>query len=222
MSMNAVAALRIELARLTEALGEAEAPAGAKTPASATWVNSLYGGAILVHQLDDGVLVDLGHALGDVEPDELGAALRAHLGPLLDDHDDERGIFIFPDKARPSDKAIAAIVEEVGELGEWVQPPAAAGLPGMVGGGLEAMMGQMLGGMDPGQMQGLFEQAQQMMADPAMAEQMMAAAAQMMGGAGGGFDLSSLAEQAQRVVQDDPELAERLAKQLAASDDEDE
>jgi hypothetical protein len=219
MSMNAMAVVGIEWATLHEALGEAEAPAQAKTPAGAGWLRSLYGGAILVHRLEDGVVVDLGHAVGDVEPEELGAALRAHLGPLLDAHEDERGVFVFPEKARGKASTVAALIEEVGELGEWVPLGPAAGLPGM-GGGLEAMMGQMLGGMDPAAMQGLMAQAQQMMADPEMAERMMAAAAQMLGSTGGGLDLSELAAQAQRVVEDDPELAERLAKELGKHDED--
>ena len=99
MSMNAMALLGIEFGKLVETLGEADPPARATTPAKARWLNSLYGEAILVHELDDGVAVDLGQSLRDVEGSELAAALRAHLGPLLDAHQDERGVFVFPEKS---------------------------------------------------------------------------------------------------------------------------
>lgn len=225
MSMNAMALVTIEFTMLAQALGEASPPAGAKDKPGATWLTSEAGGSILVHQLDDAVLVDLGQSVRDVEANELGSALRAHLGALLNAHDDDRGVFIFPEKARPEATTAAAIIEEVGDFGEWADIDAAAGpeLPGMPA-GLGAMMGEMLGGagIDPSEMQGLFAQAQQMMADPAMAEQMMQAAAQMMGGMPpeGGLDMSALTKQAQQLAEDDPELVERL-KQHMTDDGED-
>jgi hypothetical protein len=192
---------------VVEALGEGDVPARATTPDKAKWLQSAVGGAVLVHELDDGVLVDLGHSIRDVEPDELGQALAAHLGPLLAAHGDERGVFIFPEKIRPEATTVAAIIEQIGEMGEWVAPPQGGGMPP----GLEAMMGDMLGGMDPASMQGLFAQAQQMMADPDKAQQMMEMAAQLMGGAGGCFDLSALQEQARKLAEADPALIERLS-----------
>ena len=219
MSMVALAVLAIEASKIVEILGEEKAPRG-DTPDGASWVRSLYGGAMLLHHLDDGALLDLGQSIRDVSIDDLGSALRAHLGPLLDQHDDDRGVFVFPEKARPAINTVSGIIEEVGELGEWAAVEAPQMDMGAMPAGLEAMMGQMLGGMDPSQMQGLFEQAQQMMADPAMAQQMMQAASQMMGG---GLDMSALAEQAQQLAAQDPELVERLKQHVdgAEGDDED-
>jgi hypothetical protein len=208
MSMNAMALVSIPWSQLVQALGAGEAPARAKTPDKAQWLTSMVGGAVLVHELDDGALVDLGHSIRDVEADELANALRAHLGPVLDTHGDDRGVFIFPEKIRPDATTSAGILEEIGEVGEWVEltPVAGMGMPD----GLEAMMGNMLGGVDPSAMEGLFEQAQQMMADPDKAAQMMEMAAQMMGGPDGGLDMGALQEQAQKMAQANPELIERL------------
>jgi hypothetical protein len=221
MSMSAMAVVAIGFQQLADTLGDAESPARAKTPERARWLKSLYGGAILVHELEDGAIVDLGQSVRDVEGDELVSALRAHLGPLLDAHDDERGLFVFPEKVRGEATTIAAMIDELGELGEWLELGEAPGIGG-VPPGMEAMMGQMLGNMEPAAMQGLIEQAQQMMADPAMAQQMMQAASQMMGGAEapGGFDMNTLAEQAQGLMKEQPELVERLKNQLGDSDDE--
>ncbi len=222
--MNALALVAIKLSTLVETLGQGEAPARAKPIEGAHWLKSQAGGSILVHELDDAVLVDLGQSIRDVEATELGAALRAHLGFVLDAHDDDRGVFLFPEKVRPDGKTAAAIIDEVADFGEWAPLTTieiGAGIPGMPE-GLEAMMGEMLGGagIDPSEMQGLFAQAQQMMADPAAAEQMMQAAAQMMGGMpglgseGGALDMSALAAQAQQLAEDDPELVARLGEHL--------
>ena len=49
--------------------------------------------------------------------------------PLLAAHDDERGVFVFPEKALPEGATtMEALVEEIGELGEWIEL-AAPGLP---------------------------------------------------------------------------------------------
>ena len=225
--MNALALVAIKLSTMVETLGEGEAPARAKPVQGARWLKSLAGGAILVHELDDAVLVDLGQSIRDVEANELGAALRAHLGFVLDAHDDDRGVFLFPEKVRPDASTAAAVIEEVADFGEWAPLTTVeigGGMPGIPD-GLEAMMGEMLGGagIDPSDMQGLFAQAQQMMADPAAAEQMMQAAAKMMGGMpdlgaeGGALDMSALAAQAQQLAEDDPELVARLGKHLGGA-----
>ena len=221
MSMNAVAVVAIEFRQLAETLGEGEPPAGAKTPARGAWLKSLYGGSILVHELDDGAIVDLGQSVRNVAGSELVAALRAHLGPMLDAHHDARGIFVFPEKVRGEATTVAALIDDVGDLGEWLELGEAPGIASMPE-CLQAMMGQVLGGMDPNAMQGLLQQAQQMMADPAMAEQMMQMACQMMGGLqqGDGLDMNAIAEQAQKLAGDNPELVERLQQQLADGDDE--
>ncbi len=219
MSLNAIAVLRIPEDALLEGLGEGEVPIGAKTPQDGRWLASAYGGSILMRPIDDGALVDLGHEVGDVEPAQLGAALRAHLGLLLNLHEDARGVFVYPERARPASATTAdAIIEAVGELGEWIPVVEEADMPGMPA-GLEAMMGQMLGGLDQEQMQGLWAEAQQLLADPERSRELMEAAAQMMGG---GMDLGALAAQAQKMAEQDPELVKRLERQLGGDDDEEE
>ena len=111
-------------------------------------------------------------------------------------------------------------MDDIGELGEWVELVAQAPL-GDVSDGFGEMVGQVLGGIDSNAMSGLFQQAQQMMSDPAMASQMMEIASQMMTGAqaGGSFDMGAIAAQAKQLAEDDPALVERLKQQLGATDE---
>jgi hypothetical protein len=222
MSMDAVALLRLPLEKVTEALGRAQAPEGG--PTGAVWLEGPERPVAFV-ALDDGVLLFSGVALQDVELEVLGEGLRDLLGALLDQHDDERGVLIFPERARPADAtSYDAIAEEAGDLGDWVTPPSEMTIetPGMPP-GLEDMMGQMMGalGADPSQMGGLWAQAQKMMANPEMQSELMGAAQAMMGKMQGqqGLDLSSLASQAQELMGDDPELVERLKGQLESPGD---
>jgi hypothetical protein len=52
-------------------------------------------------------------------PDEFALALRKLLGPLLDAHDDPRGILFFPDLSPFRGKSYAAIVKQVEGAGFW-------------------------------------------------------------------------------------------------------
>lgn len=231
--MDAVAAVRVSLEQAKKTLEEA--PGGGLVGAN--------GDAVRVKALDDGLLVYTGLSLREVEPEAIAATLHARLGAVLDAHDDARGVMVFPERLRASGKTYAEVVDELGDLGEWIaitpegdteddDEGEGAALPGDLG----ALMSQMMG--DPSQMQGLWQQAQRMMADPAMQQQLMAAAAQMMGGAAppgapkgapggaggipglGGLDLGALAAQAQQLVQEDPDLVRRLQEQLGAGDDD--
>ncbi|MCA9625762.1 MAG: hypothetical protein KC731_42360 [Myxococcales bacterium] len=222
MSMEAVAVLQIPYPRVVVMLGQ-ERDAG-----EGTWVKTQAGPRKL-EELEGGCLFYLGVPVGEVSPSELGLLLRGLLGDLVDRHDDERGVFVFPARARGDAKAVAALVDDVGDLGEWVEVPDAlpAELAGGMGGeGMEAMLGQVASmmGAEPGQMAGLWEQAQEMMGDPAMQSQLMAAAQQLMGqmgGQGGGLDLGALAAEAQKVLASDPELAARMKDGLGGGKDGD-
>lgn len=230
MSMNAVALIRVPLADVQKALGEAPAPEGAEAPPDAIWVNAATG-PVAVAGLDDATLIYTGVSIREAEPEELGTLVRAMLGEIADGHDDERGVLVFPDRARPDDATTYdAVAAEAGDLGDWVALPAemADVVDGGMPPGLEAMMGQVMGAMggDPSQMGGLWAQAQKLMADPEMQAQMMSKAQAMMTQMqteGGGMDFSKMASQAQEMLQDDPDLVERLSGQLeedGGNDDE--
>src|SRR5690606_3660492 len=141
MSMDAVAALKV---KLDDAKKTLKAAPGGLVGAD--------GETIRVRALDDGILVDLGVSLRD--PDAVALALRQRLGAVLDAHDDPRGVMVFPERARPSAKTYAEVVELLGDLGEWLEPSDDENLQGGPTPDLAAMMGQMLG--DPSQMQGLW------------------------------------------------------------------
>jgi hypothetical protein len=65
----------------------------------------------------------------DLEPADLGAALRARLGSALDGQDDVRGVFVLPDvalgEAREA-KSYEGALEAVGDGGSWIKAPATA------------------------------------------------------------------------------------------------
>src|SRR4051812_41302705 len=64
----------------------------------------------------------------DLEPADLGAALRARLGDVLDEQDDPRGVFVLPDvalsEARDA-KTYQGALDAIGDGGSWVKPIAA-------------------------------------------------------------------------------------------------
>ncbi len=108
-----------------------------------------------VRELEDGALVFLELPF-ESEPDALVEALSDALGPMaLATHDDERGVFVFPDAADPEDAATYdAVIEAVGELGAFVpldadtplglsQDEAAEALQGALFGQLEKAVAQL-------------------------------------------------------------------------------
>jgi hypothetical protein len=86
-----------------------------------------------VQRLDDAVLVHTDVAFGgDIEM--LAYGVRTALGDALDAHDDQRGIFVLPDVAKPRGKTYDAVIEEIGEAGEWVRKIGAGEIPeGLLG-----------------------------------------------------------------------------------------
>lgn len=65
----------------------------------------------------------------DLEPADLGVALRARLGSALDGQDDVRGVFVLPDvalgEAREA-KSYEGALDAVGDGGSWIKAPATA------------------------------------------------------------------------------------------------
>jgi hypothetical protein len=108
-----------------------------------------------VRELEDGALVFLEIPF-ESEPEDVVEALADALGPaMLALHDDERGVFVFPDAAEPEDAATYdAVLEAVGELGAFLpldsdqplafsQEEAAEALQGALFGTLEKAVAQL-------------------------------------------------------------------------------
>lgn len=78
------------------------------------------GDELDVRELDDGFLLYLSVPFG-AEDDDLLDALDEALGDALDDHDDDRGVFVLPDVADPDDaETYEAVLTAVGEAGRFV------------------------------------------------------------------------------------------------------
>ncbi len=106
MGINAVALLRIPLAQVRAELSARE--------------GSHSKGALRAAALDDATLLHTATPLGS-EPAELADRLRELLGEALERHRDERGIYVFPNVAKPTARSYDGVIEELGELGFWVE-----------------------------------------------------------------------------------------------------
>ncbi len=105
---------------------------------------------LVLRTLDDGVLVTTHLRFGgDLE--ELGLALRQLVGDALDQHDDARGVFVIPDVAEPKAQSYDAMIEEIGEAGEWAPIVSAGQVPASLAdapdGSLANVMGQVMGAL---------------------------------------------------------------------------
>jgi hypothetical protein len=188
--------------------------------------------AFKVERLDDALLVHTGQDFG-AEPDELAAAVHGLLGEaLLDRHDDDRGIFFLPDVAAPRARSYAGVIDEVGEGGLWAQPPSAAG------GGLDALLGQMLGQdprallsaataaarENPGALAAAGAQLQGLLSNPQQLDAQVPGLSAMLKGSGIDFSSPALQQMAaglQAQLERDPNALAALAEQLFAGDHED-
>lgn len=189
-----------------------------------------------IERLDDALLVHTGQDFG-AEPEELAEAVHALVGEaLLESHEDERGIFFLPDVAAPSARTYAGVIDEVGEGGLWAPPPSAAG------GGMEALLGQMLGQdpralisaataaarENPGALAAASAQLQGLLSDPQQLDAQVPGLSAMLKGSGIDFSSPALQQMAaglQQQLERDPKALAALAEQLfagQAEDDEDE
>ncbi len=185
--------LRVPLEKLRDALGGAE-------PARARGID---GGVILTTEL----------SVRDLEPGQLGAALRSAVGESLDLHDDERGLFVFPDVVRPKSRSYEGVIEEIAEAGEWMT--ATPAVVGEAASGEPQSLDQLVGGVMQAFGPELFEMARGVMENnPDLARDLM-------GGDPGSMDLGSLTRKAQELMQQNPELAETLARQMGGKDPSD-
>jgi hypothetical protein len=183
MSMEAVALVRIQASELASKLKAAGD--------SGTRLEGANGQAVDVHALEDATLVETSASIRDSDPDALGAIVRALLGDALDAHDDERGVFTFPKAAMPKATTYDAVIEEVGEMGEWAPAAAAsagddfasmaAGLLGGLGPEVMDLQRRMMAG-DPTAMQDAMKHMGAILADPSKQAALMQAMAALGGG----------------------------------------
>ncbi|MCG8690817.1 MAG: hypothetical protein MI806_06380 [Minwuiales bacterium] len=73
-----------------------------------------------IQRRGDAAIVHTGRRLFGSPIDEISLFLRERLGPLLDRHEDPRGLLIFPDVAEPRGTGYAELVGELG--GDRLQP----------------------------------------------------------------------------------------------------
>lgn len=187
MSMEAVALVRIRASVLAGSL-QAAGPSG-------TTLVGVNGEALDIEALDDATLVFTSVSMRETEPDELGLVIRALLGDALDQHDDERGVLVFPKAAAPASRTYDEAVAEVGEMGEWAPHASAEDLADDESGGFAALAGDLMDTLgpevlelqqrmmagDPSAMQDAMAQVGAMLADPSKQEALMKAVAAFTG-----------------------------------------
>ena len=178
--------------------------------------------------LDDAWLIPTGLNFA-LAPEALSQGVRTLLGEaLLDEHDDERGLFIIPDVAKPSARTYAGVVEEIGDVGVWA--PLDVDVPA---GGLDALLGGMLGQLPPDFLASAAatmrdnpeavaqasNQLQNLMRNP----EQLSGLTDMLRGAGIDFNSPDLQRLAADMARDPSQLA-KMAEQLfgGADDEEDE
>jgi len=217
MGINAVAVLRIDPAMVEQALA-AGAEKGMRVGAN--------GEPVKVTPLGNATLVHLGASIAQ-DPRALGSRLEALLGDVLVAHDEPRGVPLFPESyslvAQSWDDAIA----ELGDGAEWIElpraQPAMPDLGAMLGamGGMDGLNEQLQGAGGAAMLEQAMAMAQQLAQSGALeglAQQLQGAespedALQKMGAppdALSGLDFGQMAAQAQRMLQDDPDLEQRL------------
>jgi hypothetical protein len=155
MTTEAVIAVQIPIGRLRAELGtmpDSEL-AGSKAPGCEA-LRGRNGAPLFARGLEDTTLIYTQASLREVEPDELAAFVRMLLGELLDEHSDERGMLSFPDAVRPKARRWPELVEELGELAEWLPLVEAGYVPERLratdpGGGLQSVAAQLMSALGP-------------------------------------------------------------------------
>ena len=179
-------------------------------------------GRARVVKLDDAVLLHTNIDFSS-EPEAIIAAIRLAAGDdAVDDHEDDRGILVIPAVARPKAKRYDDVIAEVADLGMWIDEDAfddegdpnvtgaMAGFPGGAsplgafgGGGLDALVGPMMGAMGPGGIEEL--QRAMMSGDPAAMEK-----------------VQSMMQSAMSQIGDPEEIARTLAASMGGLGEDDE
>jgi hypothetical protein len=132
MTKHAAAILHLAPSRVREALPSSD---GDDVRVAANGEN------VTIAALSDATIVQLGVSIGE-EPETLAARVRELLGALVEAHEEERGVPVYPSSYELQAKSWDAAIEELGEAADWVQVRASQG------GGMAELLGAF--GIDPG------------------------------------------------------------------------
>jgi hypothetical protein len=180
--------------------------------------------------LEDATIVHLGIPITG----ELGPRLRALLGNLLDAHADPRGVPVYPTSYTLAAKTWDAAVEELGEAAEWVrlENPRAAmadmlGAFGLGAGEIADIERAVASGDRDQLFSSALRMAQEMADRGDFAELAQRMNEQDLGNAldpsqlqGMGVDLEALTREAQRMLQQNPELEAQIRAAFGAPEDD--
>lgn len=114
MSITATALIKLPL-RVFDALPRS----GAQPEDGSFRVRGPGETTVALRYLQDAAFVETPLPFGE-DDESLTDLLWDVLGDDLADHDDDRGIFVLPSVARPRGHTYELVVDEVGEVGEWV------------------------------------------------------------------------------------------------------
>lgn len=111
-----------------------------------------------VRELEDAVMLFL-EVPFEAGEEKILEVLEDTIGDVFLDHEDERGIFLFPDAAEPdAAETYDAVIAAVGEAGLWLGVDAGEALsPDALGGSAEALVGQVFESMGLGDPNKLFQ-----------------------------------------------------------------
>jgi hypothetical protein len=174
-------------------------------------VSSLKAVPFTVKAIEDAVLIHTTAELRDT--DAIVTQLRAGLGDALDLHDDARGVLLFPSSYQPRATSYRALVDEIGDAGEWAP---LATVEDIGAGGLEQLMGGVMRELG-GDLSAIMQAT--MSGDPAAMGQMISRVQQAVEKSGGidkvlaqlgTGDFLELQARAEQLVQNNPELAAQL------------
>lgn len=236
MTKQAAAIVRIEPARVRDAFAAIEGKEDEYTGAN--------GEPFGIVALDDATVVQLGISIAS-EPEELAERLEALLGELLDAHADPRGVPIYPSSHALEATGWDAAIEELGEAADWVSLEEDGGglgdmlkAFGLGAGGLEDVQKIFAEGDRSALLSSAMRMAQEMAESGALED--LAKRMRIMQGADGGdeqwkqleratatdrlggLDLDELTKEARRMLEQNPELEEKLRSVFEAPDEEDE
>jgi len=236
MSIQAVAILHVHPNKVKAALDPG--PEGARRDLEGDHfdvVEGHDGKTYVIESFEDATALHLGIPLGHDDPEVMGTLVAVAVGDIIDDHDEPRGVPLYPDNYRPKARTWEGLLDEIGDALDWapIEGPEVVdpmGMPGMMPGGmgpgaedLASMASQMQAMLPPEMLQQAMQMAQQLAGSGSLAD-VERAMKQMMGpmpGSGeasAGMDFQTIARQAQQMLDANPEMKERLESQLQITD----
>lgn len=231
MSINAVAIVHIAPEKVKAALDPAPEQERSRLKDEALdAVEGFDGKVYVIESFEDATAIRLGLPLGSEEPEVMGTLIAVALGDLVDEHDDPRGVPLYPESYEPKARTWSGLLEELGEALDWapIEGPEIVSPeqgPGAMGPGMEdlaSMAAQMQAMMPPEMLQQAMQMAQRLAQSGSMDEIEKAMQQMMQGGAPGagpmGMDLEAMAKQAQQMLDQNPDLQQKLEGQLKITD----